>query len=276
MIRRGRAGPEPGFPVSVLIVFCLAGCMARVPAGDTASPYREPLTLKKGEILHLETGRLFTGAELLDYVSSFPVVFVGETHDSVDDHEVELAVLSGLCERAPGRVALGLEMLPRSAQSGLDAFLRGEMAEESFARIWVKHWGHTFGAYRDILRFAREHRVPVLALNADDDLKAAVRKGPLEGLDPETTGRFPEMDFKDPYHRAMSRSFYQGHGMSRGNAEAFYRIQVLWDETMADTAARYLVSPEGRGKHLLILAGGNHVRYGFGIPRRLFRRVPLP
>ncbi|MDF1554000.1 MAG: PDZ domain-containing protein, partial [Deferrisomatales bacterium] len=27
---------------------------------------------------------------------------------------------------------------------------------------------------------------------------------------------------------------------------------------------------------LVIFAGGNHVRYGYGIPRRLFRRVPAP
>jgi uncharacterized iron-regulated protein len=276
MIRRKNGGPGHGFPVSVLIIFCLAGCMARAPAGDVASPYRDPMSLKKGDILHLGTGRLLAGAELLDYVSSFPVVFVGETHDSVDDHEVELAILRGLCERDPGRVALGLEMLPRSAQAGLDAYLRGEMAPDAFVRIWVEHWGHTFGYYREILQFAREHRIPVLALNADDDLKEAVRKGLPGGLDPETARRLPEMDSTDPYHRAMNQSIFQGHSMGHGNAEAFNRIQVLWDEAMADTAAQYLASPEGRGKHLLILAGGNHVRYGFGIPRRLFRRIPLP
>ena len=45
---------------------------------------------------------------------------------------------------------------------------------------------------------------------------------------------------------------------------------------MAQTAAEYLESPEGQGKQLVVLAGGHHVRYGYGIPRRLFRRVPLP
>jgi S1-C subfamily serine protease len=58
--------------------------------------------------------------------------------------------------------------------------------------------------------------------------------------------------------------------------EAFYRVQVLWDETMAETAARYVTSPGGKGRRLIVFAGSAHVRYGFGIPRRLFRRVPLP
>jgi len=262
--------------ILLAFVVLLAGCRAGGPAGDTASPYRDPLSLKKGDILHLETGRLFTVAELLDYVSHYPVVFVGETHDSVDDHEVQFAVLKGLCERFPGKVAVGIEMLPRSAQRDLDAYLRGEMEPETFARTWVAHWGHTFGYYRPILRFAREKRIPVLALNTEADLKRALRKNPPEQLSPEVARRLPEMDLDDPYYRALNQSFFQGHPMGPGIADAFYRIQVLWEETMAETAATYLNSEGGQGKHLLILAGGNHVRYGFGVPRRLFRRVSLP
>jgi uncharacterized iron-regulated protein len=270
--------PGSGTVLCGLLLLCLTGCAAReaVLADPLESPYRDPLTLQKGEILHLETGRLVTEPELLDYVSHFPVVYVGETHDSVDDHEVQFAILKGLRERFPGNVALGLEMLPREAQSDLDAYLGGEMDPDAFARIWVKHWGHTFGYYREILRFARLHRIPVLALNTDADLKKALRKAPPEQLSPELAGRLPEMDLEDPYHKAMNDGFFKGHPMGPGTAEAFYRIQVLWDETMAETAADYLKSEKGRGKHLLILAGGNHVRYGFGIPRRLFRRTSLP
>ena len=57
--------------------------------------------------------------------------------------------------------------------------------------------------------------------------------------------------------------------------DAFVRIQTLWDETMAESAARYLSSPAGKDNYLLVVAGGNHVQSGFGIPRRVFRRLPL-
>jgi hypothetical protein len=43
---------------------------------------------------------------------------------------------------------------------------------------------------------------------------------------------------------------------------------------MAESAVRYLTSPAGTGKRLLVVAGGNHISYGFGIPRRAFRRLP--
>jgi uncharacterized iron-regulated protein len=243
---------------------------------ETDAPYRDPGTLKKGQILHLETGRLFSESQLLEYLSHYRVVFVGETHDSIDDHAVEFAILEGLHERRPGEMALGLEMLPRNTQADVDAFVAGEMEEEAFARLWTKHWGHTFRYYEEILRYARDHRIKVLALNVEDDLRKAVREKPIEEIEGDPAARLPEMDLKDPHHRAMTEAIFQAHPMGSQDTEAFYRVQVLWDETMAQTAAEYLESPQGRGKRLMIFAGGHHVQYGYGVPRRLFRRVPLP
>jgi uncharacterized iron-regulated protein len=74
----------------------------------------------------------------------------------------------------------------------------------------------------------------------------------------------------------MTEAIFDAHRMGPKDTEAFYRVQVLWDETMAQTAADYLSSPEGEGKRLVIFAGGHHVRHGYGIPRRLFRRIPVP
>ncbi len=242
------------------------------------SPYRDLSTLEKGQIVHLATGRELTREELLDYLAAYPVVYVGETHDNVEDHRVELAILRGLHERFPGRVVLGLEMLRRPFQPGVDAFLRGEVDEKTFVRdTWARSWGPTsWPYYRDILLYCRENGIPVLALNAGDDLKRAVRDRGLEALPPELADRLPDMDVDDPYQRAFLEGIFGGHAKGAGRLDAFLRVQVLWEETMADTAARFLRSAEGRGKRLLVFAGGNHVRYGFGVPRRLFRRVPLP
>ena len=257
-------------------ILFLAGCAAKRVEMNVASPYLDPATLQKGRILHLATGRLLTEPELLDYLSHVPVVYIGETHDNVDDHEVQFSIIKGLQERLPGNLVIGLEMLPRSSQAMVNAYVRGRLDEKEFARLWVKNWGHTFAYYREILGYARDQHIPLLALNTDKDLKQAVRKHALHELDPETAARLPDMDRNDPYYEARTRSIFKGHSMGPRVADAFMRIQILWDETMAETAAEFLTSPEGEGKHLVILAGGRHVTYGFGIPRRLFRRISLP
>jgi len=261
-------------PLVLLPLLLLVGC-AHVAPLNVESPYRDPRTLKEGEILHLATGRLLTEAELLDYVARFPVVYVGEAHDNADDHEVQLKLLKGLHERFPGKVAVGLEMLKRPYQAEVDRFVRGEMDEKDFQRLWSKNWGDFF-YYRDIVLFARDNRIPLVALNIGDDLKKAFREKGAAELDPELAKQVPELDMEDPYHRAVMEAMMGGHAKGSGDPEVFYRVQVLWDEAMAQAAADYLKSPEGKDRRLLVFAGGNHVRHGIGIPRRVFRRVPVP
>jgi hypothetical protein len=43
---------------------------------------------------------------------------------------------------------------------------------------------------------------------------------------------------------------------------------------MAESVVRYLESTPGKNRRMVVVAGGNHVRHGFGIPRRVFRRLP--
>ena len=43
---------------------------------------------------------------------------------------------------------------------------------------------------------------------------------------------------------------------------------------MAQTAAKFLRNPVNKEKKLVVLAGGFHIQYGFGIPKRAYRRVP--
>lgn len=267
-----------GWTGGILLALCLAaGCAGRqaAPSADE-SPYFPLSNLEKGQILHLATGRLFTPEELFHYLTGVPIVYVGETHDSLDDHAVELAIFKGLVEAKPGGVALGLEMLQRPFQPDVDAFLHGDLDETAFIEVWRKNWGETYPYYREILDFARTKAVPVRALNVGSELRDAARglAGSSEGAAKDSG--LPEMDFDDPYHKAYVRAILAAHPMGAGHFDAFYRVQVLWDEAMAETAAEYLRSPEGRGKQMLILAGGNHVRHGLGIPRRLFRRLPLP
>jgi uncharacterized iron-regulated protein len=266
------AAPAPSFLLLGLSLMTLVGCATSKESVSVESPYLDPRTLQVGQIMHLATGRLLTESEALDYVSWFPVVYVGESHDSADDHAVELRVLRAMEERFPGQVALGVEMLERPFQPDADAFVRGEMSPKDFQRIWQKSWNDFF-SYRDILLFVRDRKIPLIALNADQAMRRAVREsaaahGAVKDL--------PEMDLGDPYHRAYVEAILGEHMKEIKDLGAFYRVQVLWDETMAESAARYLASPEGRGRRLIVFAGSAHVQYGFGIPRRLFRRVPLP
>jgi len=259
-----------------LVGLLAAGCAAPMTDLRVDSPYRDPATLEKGQILHAATGRLLTRAELGETLATFPVVYVGETHDNVESHAVQLAVLEDLVARFPGQVALGLEMLQRPSQPDVDRWLRGELDDKGFLKVWQENWGPaSYAYYSGILEFAKAKGVPLLALNADKELRRAIVRARPEDLEPALRERLPEMVDDDPYYRGFMAGMFGGHEAGTDIRAGFLRAQALWDETMAQTAAEYLTGP-GQGKRLVILAGGNHVRHGFGVPRRLFRRVPLP
>ena len=50
--------------------------------------------------------------------------------------------------------------------------------------------------------------------------------------------------------------------------------QTLWDEVMAETTANHLLTCLDGSQRMVVVAGGNHIRHGMGIPRRVFRRLP--
>jgi uncharacterized iron-regulated protein len=245
--------------------------------GDPQEPYPLASPPKIGQIVHLATGIPVTPAQMLAVAGDSRIVYVGETHDNPASHRLELQLLQGLAERHPGRLALGMEMFVRSQQPVLDRWVAGLLDEKAFLKEsrWYDTWRMDFAYYRDLLDFAREHHIPVIALNAEKELVSAVRSKTPDQLTPEERAQLPELDPDDPYQRAMVQAIFGGHSHGDMHLDGFVRAQTLWDETMAESVARYLTSPVGADRHMLVVAGGNHISYGYGIPRRVFRRLAV-
>ena len=266
-------------PLAALGLLLLAACAPAGPQliGNPQNPYPLTSSPKVGEFVHLPTGIPVTFDQLLNVAADARIVYFGETHDNPASHHLEVELLDGLDRRHPGQMVLGLEMFSRTQQPVLDRWVAGELTEKEFLKQshWFSHWNMNFAYYRDLLNLARERRIPVIALNAEKSLVRDITvKSPAQ-LTPEQQAQLPEMDFKDPYQRAQTLAILGDHSHGKLGAEGFLRAQTLWDETMAESVARYLDSPAGENRRLLVCAGGNHVRYGFGIPRRVFRRLPL-
>ncbi len=258
----------------------LTGCAASVPvsmsAPDPETPYPPARAPRIGDILHLPTGFFVTEEQMLETALDARIVYLGETHDNPASHRLELSLLRAMAKRYPGRVALGMEMFTPEQQEVLDSWIAGELNEKDFLRKsgWFNVWRMDFDFYRDLLVFARDHGIPVIGLNAGKDMVRAVSASELAELPEEQRKKVPDMELSDPYQRAMTEAVFGDHAHGNGQLESFQRVQTLWDETMAQSVAHYLTSPEGEDRHMLVVAGGNHIRYGFGIPRRVFRRLP--
>jgi len=268
--------------VVALLALLASGCAPTVkpmesPIGNPEEPYPPSHPPKVGDILHLPTGIYVSESQMLDIATQARIVYVGETHDNPAAHRLELAVLRTLTDRYPGQVALGMEMFTPDQQKALDQWVAGKLTEKEFLRKsrWYQVWRMNYAYYKPILDFARERKIPVIGLNAEKSTVDALIHHDLAQLSEKERNKIPaEMDLTDPYQRAMVKATFAGHEHGSGELAAFERVQTLWDETMAHNVAAYLGSAAGKNRHMMVMAGGNHIQYGFGIPRRVFRRLP--
>ncbi len=237
---------------------------------NSGSPYRDLGELKHDQILHLPTGLIVNKTQLLDVISHSRVIYLGETHDNLEAHRIQLEVIQGLQERFPGKLSVGMEMFRQSAQPELDAWLEGHLSQEAFNKVFYKNWGGGYRWYKDITDYLKKHHIPLIGLKSNRDVEARLRKDGTgaEGL--------PDMELNDTHHKASSLAIFGGHQSNPGMMLKPYHMLVLWEESMAERVADFLRDNAQNDKKMIVLAGGFHVQYGFGIPKRAFRRVPHP
>lgn len=269
-------------PVSCVIagslaLLALSACAVhQSPIGNPEAPYPLASPAQIGEIVHLPTGVKVNEAEMLAAVTDARIVYVGETHDNPASHRIQVAVIEAMAERWPGLVSIGMEMFTPSQQTALDRWVDGELSEKEFLKEsrWYSAWNMDFALYRDILLLARDRRIPVIGLNAEKETVRLVRGAEPAEMSEEERGRLPEMDMADPYQSALVEAIFGGHVGGEKGLGGFQRVQTLWDEVMAENIVSHLMTCLDGSRRMVVLAGGNHVRYGFGIPRRVFRRLP--
>lgn len=247
-----------GRAVVVLAALALTGCLnpnARLAlprAGGAASPAlpRETSVAER------------TFWERLDQAR---VIYIGETHNSNADHEYQFDVLKGLKARGV-KYAIGWEMFDVSQQPLLDQWQARQLSSDGLLdRLnWRRSWGAESVMYETMLRWSLAEGVPSVALNAPRALSHKVAFG--AALSAEEKAMMPQgfQALSGGLEHFNDQMVRVPHGAAGGNAENFYKAQVLWEQTMAGRILAFVdAHPDAR---LVVLTGRGHLEGGFGIP----------
>ena len=164
-------------------------------------------------------------------------------------------------------------MFQKPFQKTLDAYISGQIDEREFLKKseYFKRWGFDYNLYREIMLYAREFEIPVIALNIGKEIVSKVSKEGIHALTPDELGEIPEdIDFSDSEYAGRLRESFSRHGMpAERNFDFFYQAQVLWDEAMAHNLNAFI---EKHPEHqVIVLAGAGHMAFGSGIPKRAYR-----
>jgi len=272
---------KPILWITLSLVLCsyLIGCASGPPRPSWISKieaFMEPIGPE--EILKFPEEEKISFDQLLIELGQAEVIFAGETHDQVEQHQIQVRILHELLKRDRSPV-VAMEMLQKDQQASLDRWSQGLLTEEEFLKEvqWETTWGFDYSLYKPILDSVRENRLKVLGLNTQRELVRKVGQNGIEGLSPEERRKLPEMDLADRQYRSYLTFIFNEHqeGLAK-EFDYFYQAQCLWDETMAEALAEFIKSPEGIGKAILVVAGSGHIVFDFGIPNRLKRRVSVP
>ena len=236
-----------------------------------------------GAILAGATGGAVGFERMIAEMRASRFVHVGETHDSMPMHDIQFRVLQALYAQ-DRHLAVGMEMLPVSVQETLNKWSVGILTKEEFIREvrWYVNWNFNFGYYEKIFDFAKEHRLPVYALNIPREIISKIRMRGWESLSAEEKALIPEPpDLSHQDHRTLIRTIFEsadlppqmkGPGLDKV-FEGLYRSQSSWDEVMGANAVRGAAS---EGRRVVVCAGSGHLIYNLGLNRRAFERSGLP
>ncbi|MBL0220617.1 MAG: ChaN family lipoprotein [Myxococcales bacterium] len=262
----GCAGRYGGKPVS----------KAKAPSGGleaAALPY---------QVVDARTGRQIETPAFWTQLGKERAICIGEDHSNPHQHWAQLEIVKQLAQRKPAteRLALGLEMVQRPFQGVLDDFSakRIDAAALRSRTGWEDRWGYDYGFYGATFDAAVAAGGQLLALNAARELTKKVSHKGLDALTPTERAQIPELDLTNAVHRAWFDALMEGMGGTSAHsrkpeteaepdnpheaappmpsADQIYAVQVIWDESMADGAYRWLTAnPTGL---VIILAGNGH------------------
>ena len=217
--------------------------------------------------------------ESIDKISSkltkHRVVFVGESHTSYSDHLNQLAVIKSLHKHWGKQTSIGLEMVQQPYQGFLDKYIAGKISEKDMLRgiEWYDRWKFDFRLYRPIFDYAKQHNIPLVALNIPKELTKRITKVGIDNLSKKERQQLPAViDRSNKKYVNRIKNVFGGHAHTSSKGfEKFLDAQLGWDEGMAFAASKYL--KKNPSKHMVIVAGSGHVINYEGIPDRLDRQL---
>jgi hypothetical protein len=226
--------------------------------------------------LRLRDRTWLSDRELMDELGTYQVVCLGAEPAAALDYWAGLQLTFSLDRRArqSGRVlGLGFGAFPVSGQRALDHYAARQIEEQELLREsgWPKPTGLDFGYFRPLVEVGRRLGVALVALGAARKLVEQVASEGIAGLDPGQRRRLPALDFTVAEHRRRFEARATS-GTPGGTPPTRYAGEVLRDETIADSAARFVDERQPAQQLLVVTAPEQCLPEA--VPKRVRRRIP--
>jgi uncharacterized iron-regulated protein len=196
------------------------------------------------------------GQMLMD-LEKTKVVFVGEFHDQREHHRLQLQIIKYLHGKGIP-LAIGFEMFTPGQQPLLDRWVQGKVPLEDFVAGYLQRWKISWAEYDQIMLFARNNAIPMVALDAPAELVQAITRAGAGAFSPDLLQRMSPgvtTDISDSYRNFLFMAF-GSHNMPDFMFDNFCAAQGFRNSFMARRIMDYM--NDNPGRKMIVIAGVGH------------------
>lgn len=260
----------------ITTIFLFTGCTNKV------APLTHNLE-KKEDIYSIKQAKSISMQELLNEVENYPVIFVGDHHNTEKTHKFFADFINELTKKGY-KLSLANEWFIPEQNSILKdytdnkfdtATLKQKVEWDKFTKF---KWEYVSPLYKAI----KNNGGKLYGMNISKKDRTKISLKQFDKMSTEEKAFYDNLDLNVTAHKQLI-SPYLKHCDKMPSItkepceERMYRVQVAWDTYMAQNVAKIskevIKTPKDK---LLVFAGTMHIEQNLGIPLRFTRLSNLP
>lgn len=261
----------------ISLLFLLGGC-----ATPKSIKHKTSLSLTK-RIYSLKEGRIISKARLIEVLSAYPVIFIGDLHNNEKMHQFTAELIATLGKEYT--LHLANEWFTPMDNETLAQFVNKKLNEKEFLNVinWKKNIGYQYKSFKPIYQNLKEVEGKMYGINLSRDERKKISLIKIDDMDAKEKLFYKNIDLNTSIHKQFISSFLSDCHAPLKNEEKqeclerMYRVQVAWDEKMGKESAILAKKViQGKKDKLIVFVGAMHLEFGLGVNMRFARNSTLP
>lgn len=266
---------------SILLVLIFTGCATKefkVEPKYTISEKKDKtiVSLKQGKDISLE--------QLVKELENYPVIFVGDHHNTEKTHKFFENFLNELVKKGYNLHMTNEWFSPQHnklLKDYTDNKINSKVLKEK--REWDKFTKYKWELVEPLYEAVKNSNGRLYGANISKEDREKISLKKIEKMSEELKAFYNSLDLDVSSHRSLVMPYLDHcHKYSKKDSkepcdERMYRVQVTWDTYMAEQSANIAKEViKTKKDKLIVFAGALHMEYGVGIPLRFSRVSNLP
>lgn len=234
----------------------------------------------KNIIILKDTNKAISLEQLVSSISDYPIIFVGDHHDTIETHKFFKLFLDELIAKNY-TIHLANEWFTPKHNHLLKLYTEDIINSEELKkkRLWHKEISTRWKLAEMIYETVKKSSGKLYGISMPKEMREKISLKSFEKMSPKEKSFYHSLDFNNSSHKSFVMPLFSTCCKNKPQKKiqsckiSMYRVQVAWDTYMAQESAKLASKVlKIEQNKLIIFAGTVHVKRDLGIPLR-FKKI---